>query len=146
MLPLLTTFASAEDADGYYVPEGDEIRSYWLLSGSVMALVGQEGEPWFNRIVYVQPRASLSGRGVKPGTVYFQGIKQGEEYLGMAFLFSKYCDPMPYQATVQFRGNSDRIMVIGLPSIRDRDCSEVGQKEPLVDVLEYLGIEPPNTP
>lgn len=66
--------------------------SCWWHNGSLMRLKVQGNQRWF---YYERPR---SGLAVGPGTLLFNGRKQGNWYVGTARVFSRYCPstPLPY--------------------------------------------------
>lgn len=71
--------------------------SCWDHNGSVMRLVAANNQRWF---YYENPKAVLREAGVAPGTLLFDGRKQGNSYIGTARRFSKYCPDKPLQYSV----------------------------------------------
>lgn len=62
--------------------------SFWQHNGSLMRLQANGNQ---RVISYEQPSARMWGAGVRPGTVLFDGIRQGNQYYGQARVFSKDC-------------------------------------------------------
>lgn len=63
--------------------------SCWWHNGSLMRLQARGNQRWFS---YESPRAGLS---VRPGTLLFNGEKQGNYYTGTARTFSRHCPGTP---------------------------------------------------
>lgn len=62
--------------------------SFWTHNGSVMRLQHYGKQ----RIMsYEIPSDRMSGVGVESGTLYFNGVRDGNMYYGTARRFSKYC-------------------------------------------------------
>ncbi len=85
--------------------------SCWDHNGSLMRLVANGNQRTF---YYEEPRSSLAGVGIAPGTLLFDGTKQGSIYRGTARVFSAGCAPTTYrvegpvsrdQLTVTLRGH-----------------------------------------
>jgi hypothetical protein len=63
--------------------------SLWEHNGSVMRLVADGNTRLF---YYEQPRPTMVATGVRQGTLYFNGRRQGNSYIGTARVFSSKCD------------------------------------------------------
>ena len=96
--------------------------SCWWHNGSLMRLVAQGNNRWF---YYEQPRAGLA---VGPGTLLFNGQKQGNWYVGTARVFSKYCpgSPMPYHVEGPVAPNQLKVTVQGNREVNKR-CRPTGR-------------------
>nr|WP_321445823.1 hypothetical protein [uncultured Cohaesibacter sp.] len=96
--------------------------SCWWHNGSLMRLVAQGNNRWF---YYEQPRAGLA---VGPGTLLFNGQKQGNWYAGTARVFSKYCpgSPMPYHVEGPVAPNQLKVTVQGNREVNKR-CRPTGR-------------------
>ena len=96
--------------------------SCWWHNGSLMRLVAQGNNRWF---YYERPRAGLA---VRPGTLLFDGVKQGNWYSGTARVFSKYCpgNPMGYYVEGPVAPDQLRVVVRGNREIH-RGCAPTGR-------------------
>nr|WP_321454514.1 hypothetical protein [uncultured Cohaesibacter sp.] len=96
--------------------------SCWWHNGSLMRLVAQGNSRWF---YYEHPRAGLA---VEPGTLLFNGTKQGNWYSGTARVFSKYCPgtPMEYYVEGPVAADQLRVTVQGSREIHRR-CAPTGR-------------------
>lgn len=96
--------------------------SCWWHNGSLMRLVAQGNNRWF---YYEQPR---SGLAVGPGTLLFNGKKQGNWYVGTARVFSKYCpgSPLPYHVEGPVATNQLKVTVQGNREVQNR-CRPTGR-------------------
>nr|WP_321526781.1 hypothetical protein [uncultured Cohaesibacter sp.] len=96
--------------------------SCWWHNGSLMRLVAQGNNRWF---YYERPKAGLA---VGPGTLLFDGVKQGNWYNGTARVFSKYCpdSPMPYHVEGPVSANQLRVTVEGSREVQRR-CVPTGR-------------------
>ena len=64
----------------------------WDHNGSVMRLVSDGS---YRAFYYYQPREALRASGVEPGTLLFEGSRDGYLYSGDARVFSRYCPDTP---------------------------------------------------
>jgi len=98
--------------------------SLWDHNGSSMVLVS-EGKR--RKFYYDAPREGLISQGVHNGTLLFEGTRQGNRYLGTAYLFSKGCSPVgfPVEGDVL---NEHEIVVRGRAPNR-RSCRTIGYSD-----------------
>ena len=97
-----------------------------------MRLQARGNERWFS---YEQPRAGLA---VRPGTLLFNGRKQGNWYTGTARVFSKYCpgEPLPYHVEGPVAPSQTKVTVRGTREIHNR-CRPTGRYKTDVLVFTY---------
>ena len=62
--------------------------SYWTHNGSLMRLVAHGAARSF---YYVVPRQGIVAAGVRPGTLFFDGWRDGDRYRGTARVFAASC-------------------------------------------------------
>lgn len=112
-----------------------QISSYWSHNGSVMGLA-VEGRK--RTIVYVEIRGGLA-KYVKPGSVLFSGISNGNKYKGKAFKFSENLPPLDYEVEGPIMNEGSKVILIGKAPIRNPDGDVVRYIE---DRLEFLFMRP----
>ncbi len=62
--------------------------SYWTHNGSLMRLAASGNARYF---YYAAPRPGIANEGVRPGTLLFDGWRDGGRYAGTARVFSASC-------------------------------------------------------
>jgi hypothetical protein len=82
--------------------------SCWNHNGSVMRLVASGNQRWF---YYETPRQGMVNEGVTPGTLLFNGWKNGNSYSGTARVFSRHCVGAPLEYQVQGPVRADQLQV-----------------------------------
>ena len=70
-----------------------QISSYWSHNASIMGSVVEDRN---RTMVYVEIRGGIA-KFVKPGSVLFSGISNGNQYKGKAFRFSENLPPIDYE-------------------------------------------------
>ncbi|MDF0602596.1 hypothetical protein P1J78_17800 [Psychromarinibacter sp. C21-152] len=108
---VLMTMATAALAD-----------SCWWHNGSLMRLKAYGAERYF---YYEQPRDGLWSAGVRPGTLLFNGRKNGNWYSGTARVFSSACGPMEYAVAGPVAPNQTQVTVQGSRQTRS-GCAFTG--------------------
>jgi hypothetical protein len=100
-------------------------ESCWDHNGSVMRLKAQGNQRW---LYYEIPRQVLRNSGVSPGTLFFNGSKNGNWYSGTARRFSKYCpnDPLEYHVEGPVRGDQLYVSVSGRREVFNQ-CAPTGK-------------------
>jgi len=111
------------------------ISSYWNHNGSIMGLV-VEGRK--RTIVYVEIRGGIA-KFVKPGSVLFSGISNGNQYKGKAFRFSENLPPIDYEVEGPIMNEGSKVVLTGKAPIRNPDGVVVRHLE---DRLEFLFLRP----
>ena len=99
--------------------------SCWNHNGSLMRLKASGNQRW---IYYERPRSVLRRAGVVPGTLLFDGVKDGNWYSGTARVFSKYCpgSPLEYHVEGPVRPDQLQVTVSGSREVHSR-CAPTGQ-------------------
>ena len=108
--------------------------SCWNHNGSVMRLTAQGNDRWF---WYENPRQGIRNVGVMPGTLLFNGRKNGEWYTGTARVFSNYCAPLEYYVEGPVLQNPLRVQVTGQRQIYN-NCQPTGQWTTDTLVFTYM--------
>lgn len=118
------------------LPIGAAADSCWNHNGSVMRLKAQGNQRWF---YYEQPKQVLWNAGVRPGTLLFDGRKNGNWYTGNARRFSKYCpgNPLIYHVEGPVRGDQLQVTVRGRREVHSQ-CTPTGRWAEDVLVFTYL--------
>jgi hypothetical protein len=111
--------------NGVYAPPSP--RSHWIVGQSVVFL---EAAGPVRQFYFVKPSPDLMALGARPGTLLFEGRKEGDKYQGKAYVFAGRCGKLAYDAqgdvlndlrTVDLRGNA--------PQIDQAVCRQVGWEE-----------------
>jgi len=99
--------------------------SCWDHNGSLMRLVAQGKQRWF---YYEVPRQAIRAQGVAPGTLLFNGWKDGNGYTGTARVFSKHCPgaPLEYQVSGPVAPNQLGVTLYGTRP-KTQQCQPTGQ-------------------
>lgn len=105
--------------------------SMWTHNGSIVALSANGATRTFT---YEVPRKGIRNVGVKPGTLLFRGERQGPAYSGRAYIFSKNCEPAPYDVVGVVSDDERSITLRGSAPRVASDCSIKGYRD---DVLKF---------
>ena len=101
--------------------------SCWNHNGSLMRLVAQGNKRWF---YYERPRQVLRKAGVRPGTLLFNGRKQGNRYVGTTRVFSKWCTaPLEYYAEGPVAPSQTRVTIFGTRDVYGSGCRNTGRRK-----------------
>ncbi len=106
-------------------------ESLWEHNGSVMRLRADGTSRSFE---YVVPRAGLREVGVVAGAVLFEGSKTGDQYSGIAYLFSKSCGRIGYPVKGPASKDQRKIKLSGRAPKRNSKCKTAGHRD---DVLVF---------
>lgn len=68
-------------------------ESRWIHNDSVMRITAQGDKI---KILYDRPRQGMIDEGVRPGTVLFDGVRNGNRLSGTSYVFDRHCSPIPY--------------------------------------------------
>ena len=97
--------------------------SIWDHNGSTVTLSASGPA---RRIAYRAPHPALAGAGIGPGTVLFEGRRQGDAVAGTAYTFRAGCPPAPYQVRGVVR-EAGRLTLRGpAPVWAGRSCDLAG--------------------
>jgi hypothetical protein len=106
----------------------------WLHNDSEMRLFA---DGLNRRFVYEKPREGLVARGVRRGTLLFDGRKDGETYSGRSRIFSPKCGPLEYEVSGKVAADQRRVEMTGQRPIVDDKC-RVTRTERDTLVFEFL--------
>ena len=98
--------------------------SCWNHNGSIMRLKASGNRRWF---YYENPKPQLARAGVTPGTLLFDGRKNGNSYSGTARRFSRFCpgNPLEYSVGGPVSGDQLRVTLRGTYDEHQR-CEPTG--------------------
>jgi hypothetical protein len=82
---------SAEDH-----PQSVGEASLWSHNGSLLQLVSGP-QPGRQRFIFFKPRLGLANIGVTPGMVQFAGLRDGNEFRGSGYAFSRGCGALSFE-------------------------------------------------
>lgn len=91
---------------------GAQADTCWWHNGSLMRLKAVGDDRYF---YYEAPRPGLSGTGVRPGTLLFNGKKNGNWYSGLSRVFSSACpgNPLEYYVEGPVAPNQTKVTMQG---------------------------------
>ena len=103
---------------------GASADSCWNHNGSIMRLKASGNQRWF---YYENPKSQLRRAGVTPGTLLFNGRKNGNSYSGTARRFSRFCvgNPLEYSVGGPVSGDQLRVTLMGTYDEHQR-CEPTG--------------------
>lgn len=98
----------------------------WMHNGSVMRL---EASGTRRRFFYSTPRPGMRKVGVAPGTLLFDGARNGETYAGTAYIFARGCPPTPYHVEGRVAGGDRRVEMTGRAPRIGAGCTTSGHRD-----------------
>lgn len=107
--------------------------SQWDHNGSIVNLFANGNKRQFG---YAVPRPGLP---VKPGNLVFTGVKEGQTYSGVAYVWSTKCGPAQYSVSGPVSEDLRTVTLYGKAPIRDGSCRVAGYRD---DVLVFNFIDP----
>jgi hypothetical protein len=112
--------------------------SLWDHNGSIVSLEASGAD---RKFYYQTPRA---GMPVSPGTLLFEGRRNGNRYSGTAYIFSKACGSQGYAVSGNVSADDRRVTMQGKAPRRDTACRVIGYRD---DVLVFsLRASDPGAP
>jgi hypothetical protein len=127
--PAPTTAPTAPGMGGPFVPvpiAPKPTDKYWDHNGSQMDL---ETDGPTRKFVYRTPRAALIQAGVRTGTVLFDGKRAGDQYSGIAYLFSGSCGKRSYRVSGPVSDDQRSVTMQGKKPILSARCRGEGYQE-----------------
>jgi hypothetical protein len=110
---------------------GSALTSHWNHNGSLVSLVSEGSKQKF---IYSTPRVGLLDAGVKPGTLLFEGQKNGQNIDGTAYQFYRTCKSHGFQVTGSTSDDRRQITLKGKAPQLDLNCNVTGTRD---DVLVF---------
>ena len=101
-------------------------KSFWTHNRSIMYMT-EDGT--HRQIYYDDPRPGLKEVGVKQGTLLFDGVVDGANLSGTAFVFAKDCDPLSFAVTGKLTRDGKRITLNGKAPRVGTQCRTAGDKQ-----------------
>lgn len=111
--------------------------SVWNHNGSLMRLLASGAT---RRFAYERPRSGLERAGVSQCDVVFEGEKQGNKYVGTAYVFSRDCGPIGYPVSGPVSNGGSKVTLYGKAPRRRDDCSINGYRSDKL-IFEYVRSE-----
>jgi hypothetical protein len=105
----------------------------WDHNGSQVALYVNGTGRKFN---YTTPVPDLLQYGVQSGTLLFDGRRNGSQYSGTAYVFSKQCGPLAYAVSGPVSQDDRTVTLYGKAPVVNASCRVVGYRDD-VDVLVF---------
>ena len=106
--------------------------SMWEHNGSAVSL---ESNGHSRKFYYDTPRSTLLEFGVRPGTLLFEGRRDGFQYSGTAYVFSKHCGPLAYEVAGPVAPDQRSVVLTGrAPSPSDDSCKHFTYQD---DILVF---------
>src|ERR1700676_3466567 len=109
----------AMTADG--AAQGASTR--WNHNGSLVSLSATGARRQFH---YQSPAADLLQIGVQPGTLLFDGRRDGDKYSGTAYVFSKACGARAYAVAGPVSPDQRAVTMSGKAPIVNSSCRAIG--------------------
>ncbi|WP_456668379.1 hypothetical protein [Bradyrhizobium sp. USDA 3240] len=103
----------------------------WDHNGSVVSLSASGARRQFH---YQIPAADLLQIGVQPGTLLFDGRREGDKYSGTAYVFSKMCGALPYITAGPVAPDQRAVTMYGKAPIVNSSCRVIAYRD---DVLVF---------
>lgn len=109
----------------------------WMHNGSIMRL---EASGTGRRFYYEVPREGMRNAGTGPGTLLFDGTRDGARYSGTAYIFAAGCRPQPYAVEGVVSDGDQRVVMTGEAPRIGAGCRTIGYRE---DTLVFT-LKPDN--
>jgi hypothetical protein len=125
--------------NGVWAPDGlaQGTASLWDHNGSDVSLFADGPRRQFR---YEVPVPDLLPLGVQPGTLLFDGRRNGNQYAGTAYVFSSVCGALPYAVEGPVAPDQRSVTMYGkAPSSLDEYCRVIGYRD---DVLVFTFAPP----
>lgn len=114
-------------------------QSIWNHNNSTMEISVQGSNV---KIYYLQPRQGLP---TKSGTLLFNGVKQGANISGIAYIFSEKCGPIPYDVSGTISGDQNSFTMFGKAPRRGADCRVASYFDDTLNFNLIQGVSAFNT-
>jgi len=107
------------------------LEPHWNHNGSIVSFVTDGPK---QKIFYDTPRIGLMDAGVKPGTLLFEGRRNGQTWVGTAYQFYRTCKSRGYQVGGNTSDDLKQITLKGKAPLLDANCNVMGSRD---DVLIF---------
>jgi hypothetical protein len=105
--------------------------SIWDHNGSAVSLSADGAS---RKFYYQAPRAGLQEVGIQPGTLLFDGRRDGNRYSGTAYVFSQLCGALAYPVSGPVSPDERSVTMYGKAPSVSANCRVVGYRD---DVLVF---------
>jgi hypothetical protein len=120
-----------------------QAQSFWDHNGSLMSLAANGSHRQF---YYDKPRPGVVQAGVRPGTLYFDGVTDGHQYSGTAYVFSTKCGATGFAAAGPVSPDGRQVVLYGTsPIINALNCQIMGYHD-YTDTLAFNLVGPAPIP
>jgi peptidoglycan/xylan/chitin deacetylase (PgdA/CDA1 family) len=100
--------------------------AYWNHGGSLMFLFSDGAK---QKIFYETPRIGLGDTGIAPGTLLFEGQKNGPTFVGTAYQFYRRCQSQGYRVSGNTSKDLRQITLKGKALLLDASCNITGSRD-----------------
>jgi len=114
---------------------GAPLSLYWNHNESLVSLVLDGAK---QKIFYETPRSGLAEVGVKPGALLFEGQRNGKNFVGISYIFTRTCESQGYEVTGEISDDARQITLKGKAPLLDSNCKITGYRD---DILIFT-IQP----
>jgi peptidoglycan/xylan/chitin deacetylase (PgdA/CDA1 family) len=108
---------------------------YWNHSGSIMRLVSDGAK---QKMFYETPRIGLVDAGIAPGTLLFEGQRNGPTLVGTAYQFYRACKSQGYRISGNTSKDLRQITLKGKVPLLDASCNITGSRD---DILIFTATQ-----
>ena len=108
-----------------------EASTLWDHNGSQVSLSAAGARRQFH---YRTPKAGLLELGVQPGTLLFDGRRNGDRYSGTAYVFSKGCGARAYAVAGPVSPDQRAVTMYGKAPVVNSGCHVIGYRH---DILVF---------
>ncbi len=109
--------------------------AYWNHDGSLMLLFSDGAK---QKIFYETPRIGLVDTGIAPGTLLFEGQRNGPTIVGTAYQFYRRCKSEGYRVSGNTSKDLRQITLKGKAPLLDASCNITGSRD---DVLIFTATQ-----
>ena len=117
-------------------PTPHPLAPHWNHNGFSVSLVSQGAK---QKLFYESPRVGLLDAGVKPGTLLFEGQRNGQNFDGTAYQFYRTCKAHGYAVTGSASDDRKTITLKGKAPLLDMNCNVTGSRD---DILVFTANQP----
>ena len=110
---------------------GNSSTALWTHNGSLMRLGASGSSRTFS---YENPRPAMRKAGAKPGDIVFEGERDGQRYVGTAYIFSKSCGRQGYAVQGRVTEGDRGVVLEGDAPVLDDGCNVKSTRR---DVLKF---------
>jgi len=114
---------------------GSASSPLWEHNGSLMRLVATGAS---RKFFYESPRQGLGEVGIEKGSLLFEGTKNGDNYAGTAYVYSRRCGRIGFAVSGPVAPDQRSVTVYGQAPIRAENCLPGGYRNETLS-FTFLG-------